>query len=46
MVLLKELVQRGVLASAEAAGAKQNLETLIAWLEQEQIPHEVSPWSY
>jgi hypothetical protein len=43
VVLLKQSVQRGALASAEAAGARQNLETLIAWLEQEQIPYEVRP---
>jgi hypothetical protein len=46
VVLLKQLVQQGVLASAASAEAKQNLETLIAWLEQEQIPYEMRPWSY
>jgi hypothetical protein len=46
VTLFKQLVKRGVLASAETASAKQNLETLIAWLDQEQIPYAVSPWSF
>jgi hypothetical protein len=46
VVLLQQLVQQGVLASAASAEAKQNLEALIAWLEQEQIPYAMRPWSY
>ena len=37
VALFKQLVEQGVLASIESATARQNLETLISWLEQEQI---------
>ena len=46
VALFKQLVQQGVLAAVETATARQNLETLIAWLEQAQIPYEQDTWSF
>lgn len=46
VALFKQLVEQGVLASIESATARQNLETLISWREQEQILYEKSTWSW
>lgn len=42
--LLKQLLDLGKLAPTETARAKENFNTLKAWLEQEQIPYEESFW--
>jgi hypothetical protein len=42
--VLKQLVKQGKLAPPETVRAKENLDVLTAWLEQERIPYETSSW--
>ena len=46
VALFKQFVYQGVLAAVKTATARQHLETLIAWLEHEQIRYAKSTWPF